>query len=225
MRKRRVSLLAGIAAVAVAGFSGWAHARSAQLHTLTVRLPGGGVEQIEYIGNTPPQVSVSTSPAVTAVPALFGPDSLFAQMDRISAAMDRQAAALFRETAALAGDSNLMTGPNLFTRTDLADMPAGSQSYTVVSTASPGGVCEQSVQITATGNGPPQVVRHTAGRCAPVGGAGAAIGVPTAQPGPRRPHVIMTRAHRPVRARPDVVLTGAKGAKPYAGLVKAIPNG
>ena len=219
MGKLRASLLAGIAAAAVAGFSGWAHAQSAQLHTMTVRLPGGGVEQIEYTGNTPPQISVSTGPAaVAAMPTLFRADPIFAQMDRISAEMDRQAAALFRETAALADN------PNLFTQTNLADIPAGSRSYTFVSTASPSGVCEQSVQITSTGNGPPQVVRHTSGDCAPTGGAGATIGLPTARPAPQGPPMIMTQAHRPVGVRPDVVLTSAEGAKPYAGLVKEIPN-
>ena len=220
MRKLRVSLLAGIAAVAVAGFSGWAHAQSTQLHTMTIRLPGGGVEQIEYTGATPPQVTVSTGPAAVAeMPALFGPNSLFAQMDRISAEMDRQAASLFRETAELANN------PNLFTQTNLANMPAGSQSYTVVSTASPAGVCEQSVQITSTGNGPPRVVRHTSGNCGPTGGTGATIGLPAAQPAPSGADMIMTRAHRPLRARPDVVLTSAKGEKPYTGLVNSIPNG
>lgn len=220
MRKFRVSLLAGIAAVAVAGFSGWAHAQSAQLHTMTVRLPGGGIEQIEYTGNTPPQVSVSdNAAAVTAMPAMFGPNSLFARMDRISAEMDRQAATLFRQTAAVVAD------PNLFTETNLADMPAGSRSYTFVSTASPSGVCEESMRITATGNGAPQVVRHTSGNCAPMGGAGATIGLPAAQPPAQHPHMTMTRAHRPARARPDVVLTSAKGKTPYRGLVEAIPNG
>jgi len=220
MRHLRISLLAGIA-VAAAGFAGGAHAQSAQLHVMTVRLPGGGVERVEYTGNTPPQVSVSTGlAAVAAMPSLFGPNSPFAEMDRISAEMDRQAAALFRETAALANS------PNLVTQTNLADMPAGSQSYSFVSTTSPGGVCEQSVQITATGNGPPRVVRHTSGSCAPTGGAGATIGLPAARPPAQGPHMIMTRAHRPaVRPRPDMVLTSARGAKPYAGLVKAIPNG
>lgn len=221
MRHLRISLLAGIAVVAAAGFAGGAHAQSAQLHVMTVRLPGGGAERIEYTGNTPPQVSVSARPAVVAAtPTLFGPNSPFAEMDRISAVMDRQAAALFRETAALANS------PNLLTQTNLADMPAGSQSYTFVSTASLSGVCEQSVQITATGNGPPRVVRHASGNCAPTGGAGATIGLPAAQPPAQGPQMIMTRAYRPaVRSRPDVVLTSARGAKPYAGLVKAIPNG
>jgi hypothetical protein len=222
MRQLRVSLLAGIAAVALAGFAGGAYAQSAQLHTMTVRLPGGGVEQIEYTGNTPPQVSVSTGPAaIVPMPALFGPNSLFAQMDRISAEMDRQVDALFRQTAALADN------PNLFTQTKLANMPPGSESYTFVSTDSPSGVCEQSMQITATGNGPPQVVRHTYGNCAPTGGAGAPIGLPNAQPQSpaQRPQMIMTRAHHAIHQRPDVVLTGAKGTKPYAGLVKEIPNG
>ncbi len=193
MRTLRVSLLAGIAAVAVAGFSGWAHAQSAQLHTMTVRLPGGGVEQIEYTGNTPPQVSVSTGPAtIAAMPPVFGSNSLFAQMDRISAKMDRQANALFRETAALT-DS-----PSLLTRTNLAGMPAGSDSYTFVSTASPGGVCEQSVWITATATArrrscatPPVIARRWAARGDP---ARARAGC-----GRRRPHMIMTRAHRVAR--------------------------
>lgn len=220
MRKLRVSLLAGIAAAAVAGFSGWAHAQDARLHLMTVRLPGGDVEQIEYTGNTPPQVSVSTGPAaVAAMPVLFGPNSPFAEMDRISAEMDRQAAALFRETAAFADNTNL------FTETNLGNMPAGSRSYTVVSTASPSGVCEESTQITATGDGPPKIVRHTSGNCAPADGAGATIGLPAAQPPAERPHAIMTRAHRPIRSRADVVLTSAKGARPYAHMVKEIPNG
>lgn len=215
MRTVRASLLAGIAAVAVAGYCGGAQAQTAQHHLMTVRLPGGGIEQIEYTGNTPPVVAVDTAPA--SVAAMFGPNSPFAEFDRISAEMDRQAAALFRETAALAAN------PNLFTETALGNMPAGGSSYTFVSTASGNGVCEQSIQVTRSGNGPPQVVRHSSGNCGPGRGAGATIGLPNVQPAPRAPHAIMTRAHPSPTRRPDVVLTRAEGAKPYARMVKEIP--
>jgi hypothetical protein len=213
MHTVRASLLAGIAAVAVAGFCGGAQAQTVQRHVMTVRLPGGGIEQIEYTGNTPPVVSVDAAPA--AVAAAFGSNSPFAEFDRISAEMDRRAAALFRETAALAAN------PNLFTETALGNLPAGAHSYTYVSTASGNGVCEQSVQITRTGNGPPQVVRHSSGNCG--AGAGAMIGLPTAEPAPQAPHAIMTRAHPPAWHRPDMVLTKAEGAKPYTRMVKEIP--
>src|SRR5271166_163388 len=49
MRKVRTALLAGTAAVAVAGLSGVALARD--LHVMTVRLPGGGVAEIRYTGD------------------------------------------------------------------------------------------------------------------------------------------------------------------------------
>jgi hypothetical protein len=92
MRTIRASLLAG---AAVIGLSGLAYAQSPQTHVLTVRLPGGGIEQIRYSGNTPPQVAIE--PAA---------DPIFASFDRIAAMMDRQAEAMFQETAALPAGSN-----------------------------------------------------------------------------------------------------------------------
>ncbi len=108
MRTLRTALLAGVAASAI-GFPGAALAQSPQTHVMTVRLPGGGVEQIRYTGDVPPQVVVAESPApieaFAPMPSLFGPQSPFAALDRISAEMDRQAAAMFRQADALAAQA------------------------------------------------------------------------------------------------------------------------
>lgn len=192
MRVVRTALMAGVAAVAVAGFSGWAHAQSPQVHVMTVQLPGGGVDVIHYTGDVPPQVVLANGPAAVAaapLPSLFGPDSPFAELQRISAAMDRQAATLMQ--------------------TDFANLPPGTQGFSFVSTMSGNGVCTQSVEITQNGNGAPHVVRHSSGNCGPTGGAGATIDLPPAM-APQQ--------------RPDVIMTKANGAKPYAGLVHEIPS-
>ncbi len=205
MRVVRTALMAGVAAVAVAGFSGWAHAQSPQVHVMTVQLPGGGVDVIRYTGDVPPQVVLANGPAAVAeaapLPSLFGPDSPFAELQRISAAMDRQAATLMQQTAAFA-NAPLM-------QTDFANLPPGTQGFSFVSTMSGNGVCTQSVEITQNGNGAPHVVRHSSGNCGPTGGAGATIDLPPAMAPQQRPGVIMTKAN---------------GAKPYAGLVHEIPS-
>src|SRR5579863_8308821 len=96
MRTLRTALLAGVAASAI-GLSGAALAESPQTHVMTVRLPDGGVEEIRYTGDVPPQIVFAAGPASTDVfaplPSFFGPGSPFAALDRISAEMDRQAAA------------------------------------------------------------------------------------------------------------------------------------
>ena len=206
MRNLRSALLAGAAAAAI-GFSGAALAQSSDSHVMTVRLPDGGVAQIRYTGTVAPRVSFSDRPsaieALAPMPLLFGPGSPFAALDRISAEMDRQAAALFRQTDALTASA----GP--LDAAALRNLPSGSQSYSFVSTLSGSGVCSESVQITAQGNGaPPRVVRHRSGNCGSIAGGTGAVSLPTAPTPP---------------TRPDVVWTSASGAHPYAGLVHEIP--
>jgi hypothetical protein len=225
MRTVRHALLAGVAAIAVAGFSGGAFAQTPQVHVMTIRIPGGGVEQITYTGNVAPQVTVNTAPrpAEAALPSLFGPDSAFAQFERISQEMDWQADALLRETAMLAAAQPSF---GQLQATDFADLPAGSQGYSFVSTMSGNGVCTQSMQIISTGNAPPKVVTHSSGACGPTGGTTGTIALPPAMAPQSQPHMIMTRAHpaRQIQSRrPDVVMTSADGGRPYAGLVRDIP--
>ncbi|MGH7092050.1 MAG: hypothetical protein ACREFB_00770 [Stellaceae bacterium] len=218
------SLLAGVAVIAVAGFSGGAYAQSPQaqqIHEMTIQLPGGGVEQIRYIGDAAPRVYVNTAPQAraAALPSLFGPDSAFAQFERISEQMDRQADALLRETAVLAAQPSLAR----LQVTDFANLPPDSQGYSFVSTMSGNGVCTQSMQATSTGNGPPRVVTHTSGNCGPTGGTSGTIALPPAMAPQHRAHEIMTRSHPVQTRRPDVIMTRAEGARPYAGLVRNIP--
>jgi hypothetical protein len=69
------------------------------------------------------------------------------------------------------------------------------------------GYCMQSVQITSLGDGsPPKVVRRSSGNCAPSGGESGTVGLPAA-PLP---------AHQP-----DRIMVDARGARPYAGMVRS----
>lgn len=196
MRTLQTALLAGIAAVAI-GSGGAAFAQSPQMHVMTVRLPGGGIEQIEYTGKVPPQVDVTSMPATVSpmpMPVLCGGEPPFAIMDRISAEMDREADTMFRQTAALAAAVRAgqfpVQVPGGLTEAAMGSVPPGSESFSYISTMSGSGVCTQSVQITASGNGgPPRVVSHSTGNC---GAAGIA---------------------------PDLLWTKADGPRPYAGLV------
>lgn len=222
MRTLKTALGAGVAAVAAIGCCGLALAQGPQgnsvIHTMTVALPGGGVEQIQYTGATPPQVTVSDVPAAAfaAMPSFFGPDDAFAQLERISAAMDRQADQMFREAAVLRSGA---AQPNL---TAASDMPAGSSEYSFVSETNGSNVCSRSMVITSNGNGAaPHVVTHTSGNCAAAAAPGFQVPtqLPTAAPqtGPR---MIMTKA-APAHSytAPRTVMAKAQGEHPYAGLV------
>jgi hypothetical protein len=147
-------------------------------HVMTVRLPGGAVERIRYSGDVPPQVEVTAGamPFDVAWPvAFFGPDSPFAEMNRISAEMDRRMTAMIRNADALAADPGL-------TEIEAGKLPPGAESYSVVSSMSGNGVCTRSVQITSRGEGQkPQVLSRTYGDCG--NGAGGAVpGVQRAVP-------------------------------------------
>ena len=230
MRTLQHTLLAGIAAAAL-GISGVASAQSAKSHVMTVQLPDGGVAQIRYTGDVAPQVGFSETPrpVLAPVPLLFGADSPFAMMERISAEMDRQSAAMLRQADALMAQARSGQPVDVALR----NLPPGSQSYSFVSTLSGSGVCTQSVEITSQGNGqPPRVVRHSAGDCGPTAGGGAgSVNLPDTPMPAGRPEIIETsvRPARPYLApsapanRPDVIYTSATGTKPYAGLVREIP--
>jgi hypothetical protein len=211
MRTSWSFLLGGVAAAAVGLAGAAALAQSSNTHVMTVALPGGGTAQITYTGNIAPQVSIGDTPASFApmpMAPFFGPNSPFAQLDRISAEMDRQAAAMFRQAETMAAEAR----SGQLTETALRNLPPGSQGYTFVSTMSGNNVCSQSVQITTPSNGgPPHVVTHSSGNCAamPEGGATGAVSLPNAAP---------------PASRPDAVWTAAHGAQPYRGLVEPIPT-
>ena len=151
MRITRTLLIAGVAAAAIAGV---ATAAALNTHTLTVRLPDGGVERIVYTGNVAPRVEVA--PAGASLPVVWAAqpgfdETAFAAMDRISAQMDQEMAAMFRQADAL--QARALSGPDGLTTASTADLPAGAQSFSFVSTMSGAGVCSRSVEITSTGEG------------------------------------------------------------------------
>jgi hypothetical protein len=180
MRTFRTALLAGVGALMLSGALSGA-AAGQDTHVMTVRLPGGEVERIRYSGDVPPQVVVTDGamPFDVGWPAaFFGPDSPFAEMNRISAAMDRQMTAMLRNADAFAANTGL-------SETEAGKLPPGAESYSFVSSMSGNGVCARSVQITSRGEGQkPQVLSRTYGDCGN-GGGGATPGVQHAVPADR----------------------------------------
>jgi hypothetical protein len=165
MRVTRTLLVAGVAAAAIAGV---ATAAALNTHTLTVRLPDGGVERIIYTGNVAPRVEVARAAAVPIawLGAAGFDDTAFAAMDRISVQMDREMAAMLQRADAL--ESRALADQDDLRSVSASDMPAGARSFSYVSTMSGGGVCSRSVEITSTGEGQkPRVVSHSSGHCGP----------------------------------------------------------
>lgn len=192
MRIIQTALLAGVAAIGCLGVAALAQspqpqAPRSQLHVLTVGLPDGSVEQIRYRGDVAPQVVLA--PAGTPIGAFapmigFGPvadsgaaavNSPFSMLERLSAQMDRQMAEMMRN-APLAPPA--LATPGGMQQAALGKLPAGSQSYSFVSSFSGGKACSRSVEITSQGAGqPPRVVSHTSGDC---GGQNGAVAHPAA---------------------------------------------
>lgn len=158
MRSLTTLLLAGIGSLA------FASAVSAQsIHHMTVRLPDGSVEQIEYTGNVPPWVEIVP---VTTLDSGLGPfwgsgDPVFAQFQQVAAAMDREAAAMMQQAAGILAQSPARQ----MWRIDTRDLPPGAQSYSFSEVVGPNGMCSQSMTISRGPNGKPHVVSHKYGNC------------------------------------------------------------
>ncbi len=165
MRFTRNSLLAGIAAIALAGGAGLALAKDPALHSMAVALPGGETAQITYSGDIPPKVNFTADPVGAD---FYGPAGPFAMLDRISAEMDRDITGMMNEAPLMPlpfwDQARPLTAA-------LNNLPAGTQQYSVISTFSgDGNVCTRTMEI--TGSGPhPKVVSNTYGNCGTKGNA------------------------------------------------------
>jgi hypothetical protein len=173
----RISTSLIFAGAIVVGFAGLAPtlAREFDTHTVTVRVPGGGVETIEYTGKVAPMVSFQAIPVFGPVEAPFGafmpidfpsftPIGFpsFAALDRITAAMDRQMDAMMHETDILS--TTPQDGP--FYSTVLNGAPRSTTTFSIVSEASGNGVCTHMTQITQSSDeAKPHVVAQTSGNC------------------------------------------------------------
>lgn len=157
MNTMRKFLIAGAAVMALGGIAGSALARAGETHVMTVQLPGGGIEQIRYSGDIVPVVTFGPAADI----GFWGGDSPFAEMARISAEMDRAMDGMFREIAAI--PAMPVDG---WSEAALANLPAGAQSYSYVSTLSGDGLCGRSVAVTSEGPGhKPKVVTRSFGNC------------------------------------------------------------
>ena len=158
-----------IAGATVIGLAGLAPtlARELDAHTVTVRVPGGGVETIEYSGKVAPKVSFQAIPisGPVATPYIgFMPIGFpsFAALDRISAAMDRQMDAMLHQAEMMAA---MPQTQSLYNAT-LKDLPQGATTFSIVSESSGNGVCTHVTRITqGAGDAKPQVVSQTSGNC------------------------------------------------------------
>lgn len=171
MRTLTTILLAGISALA---FGGAAAAQT--VHHMTIRLPDGAVEQIEYTGNVPPRVEVLP---VTTLDSGLGPfwtsgDPVFAQFQQITAAMDREADAMLRQAEGMLARSPA----SAMWRIDTRNLPPGTQSYSFTEVLGPNGTCSQSMTISPGPDGRPHVVTHQSGNC----GRGGTYVLPEVQP-------------------------------------------
>ena len=169
MSTSRKWLLAGAAAAALVGGAIAASAASPDTHVITLKLPGGGVEQITYTGNIKPRIEVLPNAAFVDPFAVdfmqpvmqFWSQPEMAELDRISARMDRQMDAMFAharamESAAQSGQLNAA----------FHNMGPGMIAYSQTTTWTGNGVCTQSVRMSEPANGgKPQYVSNTTGDC------------------------------------------------------------
>ena len=157
-----------IPAVVFAGAAGLclAGAAAAQRHVMTVDLPSGGIAQIAYDGDVAPAVKVVKAGDPDAMPlALIDRGDPFAGFDRMMAEMRARHVAMMRQVAALAAQARGTGGTAVVDRVAAGNLPAGSYSYTFVSTSSGNGTCGRVVEITARANAAPQRVARSFGDC------------------------------------------------------------
>lgn len=167
----RRALIAGVAILGLAGMASPVLAKTPETHTMTIEIPGGGVAEVQYTGNVPPTITfepgVGPAFSVASVPGLFGPNSPFAMMQRISAEMNRETAALIREVESTT--RALWSAP--LVPATFGKFGPGTSGYTFVSTITGNGVCTEGMQITYSRNGTPKVAYSHSGDCGPQGGS------------------------------------------------------
>lgn len=200
-------ILAGAAAMMLAAAATPATAGSDDTHILTVRLPNGMTEQIQYTGDVAPRIMLDPVPVPVPVPVpamvaamvpVFDPTPAwatpFAALARISALLDRQEAAMLQHAA---------QGPGM-----AAALPPGFTGFSMVTTLTNGGSCQRRMQVTYFGSDArPQTVSESSGNC----DAQPSAPVPT-KLGPAAPPSWLAPA-------PDTIEVKARDRVPGPGLV------
>lgn len=186
---RTIPILAGIAAIALTGFSMAALAEN--VHSMTVNLPGGGTEHIFYTGDHAPKVVMDRASENPFMRGYVGWRSPFAALERMSAEMRHQMNVMMRETATMP----LLAGPNRLMQTEMNSMPRGANSLSVVSTVSGNHVCTHVTRITMDEHGKRLVEQRMSGDCNGKG-AGAPAGLSPAPGHDQHARTIEARSER-----------------------------
>jgi hypothetical protein len=136
-----------------------------KVHDLLLALPDGSVQHIRYTGDVVPRaVLLPASEAISPISLLDDFGAPFAALDHMVAEMNRQSDAMLRQAAMLnaqAAKGNAAASPAV-----IANMPAGSVSYSFFASSSGNGSCSQSLQVTSFGAGQkPRVVSQSSGDC------------------------------------------------------------
>ena len=174
---RKLPLILGAGALALAAGTAALAAGGSDFHIMTVKLPDGGVAKIEYTGNVAPKVDIRSGGSGDL--ARFVPGGVvtaFPDFAAIQADMDRQMDDMLREARTMMA---MPAPPNAPFEATFGAMPAGSPGW-FVSTGNGGNFCERSVEVTIV-NGKRSVHEQTRGNCGPAK-AGAAAAHPTPAP-------------------------------------------
>jgi len=159
MRKLPLIVAAGALTLAGTAFA----AANTNLHTMTVKLPDGGVAKIEYTGSVAPKVDIRTGAPGDF--AAFEPGfgfSGFQDFAKIEAAMDRQMSDMLREARVMMATPAI---PNEPFKANFGAAP-GDDSRWFISSGNSGNFCARSVEVTVV-NGKRSVRSHTEGNCGP----------------------------------------------------------
>jgi len=169
MTKSRTWLIAGAAALALAGTTAIANAQA--VHEIAVQLPGGGVEHIRYVGDAKPViVMLPADPFAASFAQPFWPS--FAAFDQMQAQMDRQMNAMLTEARAMqqAAQSGMLDA-------SFGNLPRGTVQYTQISISNGKNMCTRTVRtMQPEAGGQLQTVSSTSGDC---GGNAPAAHAPT----------------------------------------------
>ncbi|WP_147276178.1 hypothetical protein [Sphingomonas aracearum] len=150
-------ILGGGAMVSLAG--GALAADKAGVHTAEIPLGNGQVATVRYVGDVPPKIRIVPVERVAVSVALVDPG--FATFDRMVAEMNARRDAMLRQVAAMAAQAPAAGA----SRVSLRQLPAGTVSYSFVSTTGADG-CTRTVRTSYTAGQPqPQVIRQQSAGC------------------------------------------------------------
>lgn len=172
MRKLHTVALAA-AAIAVAGA---AIAASPQTHVMNVPLPDGAIARVQYAGDVPPKVTVDPAPLAAGF-WTSGMMASFASFERMIQQMNRETQAMMRQVQQIQAGHGV-PGMNV---ASYGNMPAGTNSVSIVSVSNGGSTCTRRTEVVSEGLGKaPKVTSSVSGQCAPSAQPQAAKPSPTA---------------------------------------------